>query len=677
MRVPVVRLERLGELSDADSASSRMSMASAVSKRSRKRAREVPDSGSDSARSDTPTRKGRPTTTGKYAGIGLSRREAAAATKAAAAAEKLEEDERQIAALTKRVVEGRATPRSESSDSAALEVEAEELPASDLNRRMTDAVAAIKRVGKVSKGLSGCSQKALKEATASILECAQVLLTRTDTEETALLRAQNTRLAAQVEALRKEQLELKAEMANFRREHLRREVGLLSATPDATLQPQQQQQSPQETELVRLIRQEMASFNARFSVLEGRILRPPLAADQRSAPAPTYAAKAAAPRATQPAQAAAAKKGKSKAAKKASAAKAAAPRTVQPAQTANSEKRPVSRPEAEWEVAGAAKRNKKARQRAKKEAQKKKEEGVAAAKRRPARLRTPRSTAVALTLQPGAEERGLSYADILAKAKAEISLSDLGITGLRCKTTATGGRLLEVSGATSGPKADALAEKLRASLGSDVRVSRPTKCAVLRISGLDDSATIEEVVAAVSKTGGCPPDQVKAGTIRRGFSGLGTTHVSCPLAAAKKLRDSRLLVGWVSAQVTLLPPRPFRCYRCLEGGHAGARCTTEVDRSQLCYRCGQPGHKAGTCSAKTPHCVICAASGKPADHKIGSKACTRPTAKTSAKKQPAHPPKTAARQKKKAASSSQPVRPPAAAQEQPRTGEEVTAMDTQ
>ncbi|XP_046974641.1 translation initiation factor IF-2-like [Vanessa cardui] len=501
-------------------------MASAVSKRSRKRAREVPDSGSDSARSDTPTRKGRPTTTGKYAGIGLSRREAAAATKAAAAAVKQMEDERQIAALTKRVVEGRATPRSESSDSAALEVEAEELPASDLNRRMTDAVAAIKRVGKVSKGLSGCSQKALKEATASILECAQVLLTRTDTEETALLRAQNTRLAAQVEALRKEHLELKAEMANFRREHLRREVGLLSATPDATPQPQQQQQSPQETELVRLIRQEMASFNARFSVLEGRILRPPLAADQRSAPAPTYAAKAAAPRATQPAQAAAAKKGKSKAAKKASAAHAAAPQAAAPRVTQpDGRDRPASRnppstPDAEWKVAGDAKKKKKeARQRAKKEAHKKKEEGVAAATRRPARLRTPRSTAVALTLQPGAEERGLSYADILAKAKAEISLSDLGITGLRCKTTATGGRLLEVSGATSGPKADALAEKLRASLGSDdVRVSRPTKCAVLRISGLDDSATIEEVVAAVSKTGGCPPDQVKAGTIRHAIT---------------------------------------------------------------------------------------------------------------------------------------------------------------
>ncbi|CAB3244644.1 unnamed protein product [Arctia plantaginis] len=314
----------MGVPSDSDSASSIMSVASAVSvnsKRLRKRPRESADSGSDSALSDTavPAPKvgakkggrGRPATTGKYAGIGLSRREAAAAMKAAAVAEKLEEDERQIAALTKRVTEGRVTRLSESMTSAVSDmgVEAEELPASNLNERVADAVAAIRRVSKVSKGLSGCSQKALKEATASILESAQVLLTRTTSEETALLRAQNAKLEAQMAELRKEHEELKAEMANFRREHLRREVGLPHAAPQPQLQlPSQplEQQSPQETELARLIRQEMASFNARFSVLEGRILRPPLAVDQRSTPAPTYASQAAAPRAAQPAQAAAA-----------------------------------------------------------------------------------------------------------------------------------------------------------------------------------------------------------------------------------------------------------------------------------------------------------------------------------------------------------------------------------
>ncbi|CAG9561722.1 unnamed protein product [Danaus chrysippus] len=207
--------------------------------------------------------------------------------KAAAAAEKLEEDERQIAALTKRVVEGRVTRLSQSSSAVSnIDVEAEDLPASDLNQRLSDAVAAIKRVSRVSKGLSGCSQKALKEATASILESAQVLLTRTTSEETALLRAQNAKLVAQMAELRKEHDELKEEMKNFRREQLRKEVGLPSTVPLPQSQSQpSKQQSSQETELLRLIRQEMASFNARFSVLEGRILRPPIAADQHSRPA--------------------------------------------------------------------------------------------------------------------------------------------------------------------------------------------------------------------------------------------------------------------------------------------------------------------------------------------------------------------------------------------------------
>ncbi|KAH9641675.1 hypothetical protein HF086_005121 [Spodoptera exigua] len=238
-----------------------MSVTSAVSgnlKRLRKRPREGADSGSESGLSDIamPAPK-----------VGAKkrrkRREAAAAAKAAALAEKLEEDERQIAALTKRVTEGRVSRLSESSAVVSdVGVEAEDLPASDLNQRLVDAVAAIRQVSKVSKGLSGCSKKALKEATASILESTQVLLTRTVTEETALLRAQNKKLAAQMAELRKEHEELKAEMVNFRREHLRQEVGL--ALP--TQQPQPQLPS-QETELTRLIRKEMASFNARFSVL--------------------------------------------------------------------------------------------------------------------------------------------------------------------------------------------------------------------------------------------------------------------------------------------------------------------------------------------------------------------------------------------------------------------------
>ena len=136
--------------------------------------------------------------------------------------------------------------------------------------------------------------------------------------------------------------------------------------------------------------------------------------------------------------------------------------------------------------------------------------------------------------------------------------------------------------------------------------------------------TLEEVVAAVARTGGCLAEQVKAGTIRPDRAGMQTVTVSCPVTAAKTISGGRrLLVGWVSAQVKLLEPRPLRCFRCHVGNHVACRCASEVDRSALCFRCGQPGHKAVACDAQ-PHCDACAVASRPADHRAGGKACARP-----------------------------------------------------
>nr|XP_034839930.1 uncharacterized protein LOC117996029 [Maniola hyperantus] len=196
---------------------------------------------------------------------------------------------------------------------------------------------------------------------------------------------------------------------------------------------------------------------------------------------------------------------------------------------------------------------------------------------------------------------------------------------VRFKVAATGGRILELPGASQGEKADALAHKIREVIGEEfVRVSRPTKCVDIRVSGLDDSVTSSDVVTAVARTGGCSADQVRAGEVVRNFSGLGTVWLRCPVMAAKKVVEGgKLLVGWVSARVNLLDERPQRCYRCLERGHLRAQCIAGTDRSDTCYRCGQVGHKAKDCSA-APHCSVCAAAGRPADHRGGSGACNQP-----------------------------------------------------
>jgi hypothetical protein len=239
---------------------------------------------------------------------------------------------------------------------------------------------------------------------------------------------------------------------------------------------------------------------------------------------------------------------------------------------------------------------------------------------------------VVLTLQPEAEAEGMTYAKVLTEAKDKVNLADLGISNLRFRRAVTGARVLELPGVTSGEMADKLAKELAEKLGEGVRVSRPTKCAELRLSSLDDSVTPAEVVAAISRAGGCTEDQVKTGEIRPDHTGLGTLWVRCPVTAAKKVADGRrFLVGWSSAQVKILESRTMRCFRCLESGHVKAQCQAQTDRSELCYRCGQPGHKSAKCTA-APHCVLCKATDKPADHLLGSKLCSaqRPSRKKNA-----------------------------------------------
>lgn len=225
-------------------------------------------------------------------------------------------------------------------------------------------------------------------------------------------------------------------------------------------------------------------------------------------------------------------------------------------------------------------------------------------------------------LEPQAHERGANFGSVLTDAKSKMCLEDLGISGLRLRKAQTGAYILEIPGTSSGEKADALARKLaEVTDPAIVRVTRPTKCAELRISGLDESIRPSEVVAAVARVGGCPEANVRPGEMAYGRSGLGTVWLRCPVLAAKKVVEAgRLLVGWVSAQVTLLEARPLRCFRCLEVGHVKARCKAAVDRGSLCYRCGGADHVAKACTA-APHCVLCAEAGIPANHRMGSKAC--------------------------------------------------------
>lgn len=347
--------------------------------------------------------------------------------------------------------------------------------------------------------------------------------------------------------------------------------------------------------------------NARFESFEERLppverLRPPLAADAKN------------------------KKKASFASVVKNTSTATAPQSIRQANTEklSAASRPSNNPPPEegWNtVVGGRKAKRKARRKAAVNSNSQAKPPPGKKKRK---LRPPRSAAVVITLQAEAKDKGTTYADVLLKAKQTVVPAELGIEQIRFRQTATGARILELPGTDSSDKADKLAGKLRDALGEDVKISRPTKRADLRISGLDDSVSPSDVLAEIARKGNCDADSIKVGDIRRGQGGMGTVYVQCPVAAAKILADAgRILIGWSAAQVRALDPRPLKCFRCLEGGHTRAQCTAQTDRSEFCYRCGKAGHKAASCSAK-PHCPICAEAKRPAEHSMGSKMCTPP-----------------------------------------------------
>ncbi|XP_070512925.1 uncharacterized protein [Cardiocondyla obscurior] len=236
----------------------------------------------------------------------------------------------------------------------------------------------------------------------------------------------------------------------------------------------------------------------------------------------------------------------------------------------------------------------------------------AANKRKP-----PRAAAVVINCPP--DKSG----DVLRLAKSKIDLASLGISQVRPRRAATGAQMYEVSGPEGSQKADVLAQELSKALEGleGVTIQRPVKMAEIRIRGLDDSATAQEVMDALAGATSCQPTQFKLGVLRLSGDGLRTVWVQCPLHAANKLAsEGRVQVGWTKARVELLAARPLQCFRCLQSGHVRQRCPCKEDRSGNCFRCGSSGHKVADCTSPAV-CPVCKKVGRPSNHRLGGRAC--------------------------------------------------------
>ncbi|XP_039749872.1 uncharacterized protein LOC120626416 [Pararge aegeria] len=490
--------------------------------------------------------RGRPPTHGRY--VGLSKARENMAEEKAQAKQKAEDD------LLKEAAVARFRRETRKEVASPFGQRVDEKTAARLQDQVWEDLDLIRKVATKSAHLKGTFVRDLKDAVASIKETVEVLGSRTVSDETRRLQADNTRLQAEMASLRRELAQLRTDMEGMRKQ------GSAHSSPDKTEEAPPAMRPPQPgttgrpgvtpdapslEEICRTVMVQVGGMmNARLASLEDRLLpernlRPPLATDKRR-DGRTYAAAASgfAPDTAKPptegAPPGSARSGHSRlAGQEPSAATRhpAGPKSSRP-QARKAKEDPSS--SSSTPPSGDKKKKKKKKKRTKNQEacanqEQRKTQSSAEwtrvgpkarpdAKSRASKLRTPRSSAVVLTLQPGAEERGATYAKVIAAAKAKINAADIGAQGVRLRKAATGGRLFEFPGASSAEKADSLAEKLREVLGDEVvRISRPLKSVDLRITGLDDSVTSAEVIAAVATIGGCPVEQVRAGKVVSGY----------------------------------------------------------------------------------------------------------------------------------------------------------------
>lgn len=90
----------------------------------------------------------------------------------------------------------------------------------------------------------------------------------------------------------------------------------------------------------------------------------------------------------------------------------------------------------------------------------------------------------------------------------------------------------------------------------------------MRIKDLLDSTEEREIAEAVAKEGGCTPEEVKVGAVRKSSYGLCTSWVQCPIRVANKVAAAgKIRIGWTTSRIEALESRQPQCFRCLERGH--------------------------------------------------------------------------------------------------------------
>jgi len=230
--------------------------------------------------------------------------------------------------------------------------------------------------------------------------------------------------------------------------------------------------------------------------------------------------------------------------------------------------------------------------------------------------RIPRTAAVSMICT----KDDYDYSSAMKRAKTEIKLESCGINEVSIKRSIAGGIIFEIPGDNASDKALLLESKMRQLFGgTGVVITRPVKKVDIKLSGLEESTNINDIILEIVNFTGCNTIDVKCSSIRTVRNGLCVAWIQCPIDAAQKLAEAKT-IGWASARIEILKSRPLQCFKCLAPGHPYQRCPSDKDRRQCCFRCGEVGHFAINCKNRVK-CPVCTDARREANHRAGSSAC--------------------------------------------------------